>query len=1183
MVAIDQDNNFILNGRPFFPLGMNPGPEPDTLWRDGTSAWAELARGGINFFRTCHHHSTWTADDEQVFIQQMQKAEQYGLYGYVALRDLSVPLPEYPDREINLRRVISTYKDGPVLFWKDADEPCWGGVSIPGLIDGYNIIKELDPDHPVLMNHAPRNEVDELRQYCVACDSTGCDIYPVSIPMGKNSRLPNTEISVVGDYTLRMRDVVYDQKPIVMVLQITWSGVLPPYEMIRPTFYQQRYMTYQAIIDGAKGLAWFGSLTGLNEEDAPYGWNWTYWVDVIKPLLEEIKAGSELNRVICAPTHDPVLGVAGASDVEYLARLLDGRLYLLGSKRESATANVSFSGLPANAEAEALFENRAPLSITNGTLTDSYDADAIHVYRIYDPVMESNYDQDTVSDPGAGTYPLPQGWSLSSALTNPDRCGVVESGTEFAPEPAEPTLARCVKFHDPAGSTGNAQLYRSFPAATTGVVTARFDVRLSQTNSAFLCRLTNSGSVSNYSSFATHLVFEGATPWASDGAPGTISYETERNAIKWVNSGATYEPNKWYTVRIEANMDTAKFRIYFGPRSRPLTEITPYDGVPFIVNAATGEHVTDVQKICFGTSSLTTDAEGVAYIDNVRIEGPVQMPEPQNNVVSQARTAPKGSAVQLNGAIVTGGTDQLGRPFFYVQDDAPGGAGLRVRMSGVTVHEGDRVNVAGTMAQVTDNGIAVRNNGEREIAASQVTVIGTGATTPPPVYLRNSSVGGGFFGEMEYVDSTYGYWPQLKGVWPYSQFGNGKAQYSLSPNSYSPLFNVGTLVTVSGRVTKMCKDFASGHTDNDFYIDDGTVTHDGWYDPDAYGGDEADHPRGIRIRMPVDITALPGYGDITGAYVSVTGIAGAISASDIVSNSGIRNVALVRVRNAARDIKIIEPAGSPSDRRFDVITFSCPGAPDKHVCQGQFDALNWVSGNGHYLAMGSSAHKSEVDGSANNLAVYYNSLNDNWTTVTGAGRADEIWSWCQQQFTDGGIPQWIVVNEISASQWQNSQTYRTWVADVVERLHNTYGFAIILCAPFATPGENDSDWQAVSAYANIGAECYLSGQEINSSGNSISWCQSQYQSTMDHYAARGVPASKVFLVEHFGQTVSGANWGRAGVSYADWDSAIHARCVAAHNVGFAGFVSYGWGSDDMLASDADMIHFEQTYSQETLP
>ncbi len=903
-VTVDQDNNFILNGRPFFPLGMNGGPPATLQWRDGTPGYEELVRGGINFFRTAYSASTWNPTDEAAFVAQLNECERVGnIYTYVSLRDLSFPLPEYPNRETELRRVISTYKNRAVLFWKSADEPAWGGVSIPGLIAGYNIIKQLDPDHPVLMNHAPRNTIEELRAYCVAADATGADIYPVSVPMGKNSHLPNKELSVVGDYTKRMIEVVYGKKPIVMVLQCTWSGVMPPNNvLIRPTFYQQRYMTWQSIICGAKGLAWFGWNMALSEEDAPYGWNWTYWVDVLKPLLEEIAAGSELNRVITAPSHDHTLGISGAGDVEYIARELDGRLYLLASKRESPTCAVTFSDLPKNAKAEVMFENRV-LNVTNGSMTDTFDPNAVHLYRLFDPKMESDFNQDAVADPSTNSYPLPQGWSISSGLTNADKCHVVESSAEFASEPAEPTLARCVKFHDPANSAANAQLWRSFPAQQSGIATAQFDVRFRQTNAGFLFRVGNSGSVSVASSYAAHLIFEGATPWSAGGGPGVISYQTERGTPVYVNSGAKYEANKWYTVRVETDCTTKKFRIYFGLRGRPLKEITPYGGQPFITLPSTGEKVSSVEKLCFATASLSTDPEGVFYIDNVRVEGPLAMPGVRSDC-ARIRTAGKGSQVRLDDAIVTAGTDQLGGSFFYVQDEAAGGAGIRVRVSGVTVREGDRVSVLGVLQQASDNGITVRNNGEREILAWQTTVLSSGNATPPPVCVRCSDVGGGFCGDMEYIDSSSGSWPQLKGVWPYNNWGGGSSLFDPLANSYPPLFNVGTLVTVTGRVTKMCREYPTGHGGYDFYVDDGSLAHDGWFDTAAYGS-ESNHPRGVRVRMMSDIYPLPGYGDITGAIASVTGIAGAISSSNLVSNTGIRNVGLVRARDVARDIRIV--------------------------------------------------------------------------------------------------------------------------------------------------------------------------------------------------------------------------------------------------------------------------------------
>ncbi len=278
-----------------------------------------------------------------------------------------------------------------------------------------------------------------------------------------------------------------------------------------------------------------------------------------------------------------------------------------------------------------------------------------------------------------------------------------------------------------------------------------------------------------------------------------------------------------------------------------------------------------------------------------------------------------------------------------------------------------------------------------------------------------------------------------------------------------------------------------------------------------------------------------------------------------------------------------------ADRRFEVATFCCPCSPDDHFCQAQFDALNWKTNssrpNGHFLSMGSDAHRAEVNANGNFLCVYYNTMNDNWTTMTGAQKAADIENnYVIPLFTTSGVkPTWIFLNEISAGTWPVNQAYRTWVGDLCAALKNTYAHTVIVASPFDNPGANDADWQRVSSYAYIGIENYLSGQEINANGNSISWCQTQYQNSKNSYAARGVSTTKMYLVEHFGQTVSNTGWGRSGASYAGWDNAINARSTAAKNCAFAGFISYAWAKNAMLASDTDLIHFENTYTAKTLP
>ncbi|HVT28063.1 MAG TPA: hypothetical protein VHE81_08610 [Lacipirellulaceae bacterium] len=276
------------------------------------------------------------------------------------------------------------------------------------------------------------------------------------------------------------------------------------------------------------------------------------------------------------------------------------------------------------------------------------------------------------------------------------------------------------------------------------------------------------------------------------------------------------------------------------------------------------------------------------------------------------------------------------------------------------------------------------------------------------------------------------------------------------------------------------------------------------------------------------------------------------------------------------------------DYRFDLAVLCC-NCGDKHFCSGQLDALNWVSTNGHVLAMGSDAYRSTVNGNGNFIAAYYDTLNDpGYLQKTATQKADDIHQYCVDRYTSTGvITTWIVLNEISAGTWPNNQTYRTWVHDVVHRLKNTYGHKIILFSPFQTVASNDSDWQAVSADAYIGIECYLSGEELRQDGRSSiaqmqAWAETQYQASKNSYLNRGVSSTKLFIGEHYGQTVSGTGWGRAGTTTSTWTNCIRARCRAIKNVGFAGSISYGWGDNAMGTGDSYLIQFEQTYASEPM-
>jgi hypothetical protein len=292
---------------------------------------------------------------------------------------------------------------------------------------------------------------------------------------------------------------------------------------------------------------------------------------------------------------------------------------------------------------------------------------------------------------------------------------------------------------------------------------------------------------------------------------------------------------------------------------------------------------------------------------------------------------------------------------------------------------------------------------------------------------------------------------------------------------------------------------------------------------------------------------------------------------------------IVRLRLAAFVLLAFACGARAIDLRFDVATFCCGCSPNS-LCQTQFNHLNFIGTNGHFVAMGGDTHRLELATNGNALAIYYDTLNDGWTTNSATQQAALIDQYSTSKFmASGPRPAWLILNEISSGTWTTSASYRAWVAGVVHALHTTYNYNVILFSPFPNPGNSPSDWQAVAADAYIGIENYLSGEDVRSQGYSVNWCQGQYQSSINSYTALGVPRAKLMLGENFSQTISGTPYGRAGIASNEWEMVVQVRSQAAQNVGYAGFLTYAWSGNGMGVSEAEQVRFEDVYASTTLP
>jgi hypothetical protein len=340
-----------------FPIGLSDPPPLGTTAPDsGLDAWAEIARAGVNFVR---NYTVWTAAavDRQMIpvAAELDAARQHGLHVWLALAGVDANL----DRQPLLDKIVNAFEQHPGLgAWKGVDEPAHARVPAQGMVEVYEHLKTLDRDHPVAIIEAPRRRgpkpgspdepltVAAVRPYAAACDIHGVDVYP--IPRGAHAGGPpvNTDISVVGDMT-RIVAQASPGKPIWTTLQIAWSGVLPPHPVVFPTLQQARFMAYDAIVAGARGLFFFGGHLKqvMNARDRALGWNWTYWHRVQRPLLEELTDADHNRALTAPPAHTAVK--ASVSDIGLSARITPGFLYVIAIRKSpTARGKIHFTGLP---------------------------------------------------------------------------------------------------------------------------------------------------------------------------------------------------------------------------------------------------------------------------------------------------------------------------------------------------------------------------------------------------------------------------------------------------------------------------------------------------------------------------------------------------------------------------------------------------------------------------------------------------------------------------------------------------------------------------------------------------------------------------------------------------------------------------------------------------------------------
>jgi hypothetical protein len=311
---VDEHNRLIVNGKPFFPLGMYFSGVKEEELRVFTEApfnclmpygrLDEVAmdlchRMGLKVLysiKDFYHGTTWCPD----FIKSDADEE-----GYV-------------------REYVRRFRDHPALLgWYTNDER---PLSMLDRLEAHQRwVEQEDPNHPTWV---VLFQVGDVACYAKSFDVIGTDPYPI----------PGRPVSLAGQWARRTREAVDDARAVWMVPQVFSKAMHyedpQRREAVRgPTYEEMRSMTWQCIAEGADGLVFYSWFELRRDTSQPFE---TRWPDV-KRIAAEV---AQMIPVLLSVEPVPPLQVTAPESIHWTTRRREGAVYLVTVNDSEEPARV---------------------------------------------------------------------------------------------------------------------------------------------------------------------------------------------------------------------------------------------------------------------------------------------------------------------------------------------------------------------------------------------------------------------------------------------------------------------------------------------------------------------------------------------------------------------------------------------------------------------------------------------------------------------------------------------------------------------------------------------------------------------------------------------------------------------------------------------------------------------------
>ena len=391
------NGTFLVDGAPVFPIVLSKGPPRGGTTPSGGDALDEVVGAGVDFLKVGPATTVWTDLDLQDAVQWDRAAAARGVYTWVNLSTLSQAQPG-SNKDTILQKVVTTLKGDAagasgLGMWKGADEPWWNGFSVSSLQFAYCLGTSrgdpgwcsgetpVDADHAWVTIEAPRGTAADLAPYTAVTDTHGVDEYPIGIGVS------DPDLHQVGRWTSTIASITPNGS-VWTTLQVCSSASYSGGEFVLPTTKQERYMVYDAIINGARSVGFYGgnNPSCWSAADRALGWNWTFWNATLKGLVGEIRASSPLGPALVNPGSTEVLAPNDPTTQAISRRGVTANdLWILAARSGGGTADVTIGGLPAGVTSGSVYTEGRSVSVSDGAFTDTFGRWDVHVYHFTVP------------------------------------------------------------------------------------------------------------------------------------------------------------------------------------------------------------------------------------------------------------------------------------------------------------------------------------------------------------------------------------------------------------------------------------------------------------------------------------------------------------------------------------------------------------------------------------------------------------------------------------------------------------------------------------------------------------------------------------------------------------------------------------------------------------------------------